>query len=117
MTKYRVGRDVGLKKENVRLADGKRLTEQLAEDAAKAVGRPSLTASGRRSPRVAVRLSQTIMHAVEEAARGEGRTISEVTRYAVQQYVSDSSTRGKRRHKAKAEQEPPAPKRRPGRRA
>jgi hypothetical protein len=106
MTKYRVGRDVDLKKEDVRLSSGKRLTEEqaarIADETLKAIGRPSLTAPGRRSPRVTVRLPEGVMKAVEEAARREGRTVSEVTREAVQEYVAKRSTKRPRGRRQKA---------------
>lgn len=83
---------VDLDVEVVRDSRGRRITEadaaRLAEDAiAKVVGRPSLTGAGQRSPQVSFRVSAETRRLAEERAAAEGRTVSELARHALEQYV------------------------------
>ena len=69
-----IGPDVDLERDDIRLADGTRLTlgiaAGIAEDVRRAAGRPSLTGPGRRSPQVSARvpaeLRATFDHAMAE---------------------------------------------------
>ncbi|QGK68723.1 hypothetical protein GIY23_03400 [Allosaccharopolyspora coralli] len=51
-------------------------------------GRPSLTAPGTRSPRVDVRVSNSIKVEIEKIAHQQGRRESEVVRDALEQYLA-----------------------------
>jgi hypothetical protein len=77
--KYTIGPDVDLDREDVRLADGTRLTPAIAEEMADSAlrevraGRPSLTGRGGRSPQVSFRLPPSMRDAAEQQARREGK--------------------------------------------
>lgn len=58
-----IGSDVDLDKDEIYLADGRRLTERLAEEIAERAltrhrGRPSVSGGGRRTPSLTVRVPQ-----------------------------------------------------------
>lgn len=86
--------EVDLAKENIRLKDGTRLTDEIAAGIAaealskSAVGRPSLTAPGQRSPSISFRVPDDVREAVEQLATSEGKTISQVAREALEDYVT-----------------------------
>lgn len=88
-----IGADVDLETEDVRLADGTRLTddtvvELVREVRAKAGGRPSLTGAGKRSPQVAFRVPETIRAKADRAAELEGVTVSKLARRALEEYLA-----------------------------
>ena len=103
-SKYRVPldatiEDVDLEQEVVRLPDGRRLTDELAEQIAQEAlaaarrrnlipGRKSLTAPGEHSPVVRFRLPEQLHQALEERAAQEGKTLSKVAREALEEYLS-----------------------------
>ena len=97
MSKYRVGPDVDLEKEDVRLADGTRLTPQIAEEMADSAlrqvraGRPSLTGRGGRSPQVSFRVPRSLRDAAERQARREGKSVSQLAREVLERYLSQRS--------------------------
>lgn len=89
-----IGPDVDLEKEDVRLADGTRLTEdiagQIAEQVLRSVGRPSLSGSRERSPQIAFRVPPTVRDRAVEIAAREGKTVSELAREALEERLASS---------------------------
>jgi hypothetical protein len=72
----RIGPDVDLDQEEIYLADGRRLTQQLAEEIAERVlvrhrGRPSVSGGGRRTPSLTVRVPQPTRDALEKLAKSQ----------------------------------------------
>lgn len=92
--KYVVGPDIDLDHEVVRDKKGRRITErrarQLAEDALEkaGVGRPSLTAPGRRSPEVKARVPEELRDRLQAAAEREHTSSSELIRKALEKYLA-----------------------------
>lgn len=94
--KYRLAADpdVDLEQEEVRLKDGTRLTDELAQEIATEAlakarpGRPSLTGTGRHSPAISFRVPDDVREAVEQLAASEGKSVSQLARDALEQYVS-----------------------------
>ena len=88
-----IGPDVDLRKEKVYLKDGRRLTEalarEIAEDAlARHRGRPSVSGASERTPSLTVRVPATTRAALEELAKAQGRRLADVSRDALDEYVS-----------------------------
>jgi hypothetical protein len=88
-----IGNDVDLDTEKVYLADGRRLTEKLAEEMAQRAlvrhrGRPSVTGENARTPSLTVRVPQETRTALEELARAQGKRLADVSREALDEYVS-----------------------------
>ena len=88
-----IGPDADLESEEVRLADGRRLTEQLAEDIAERAlarhrGRPSVSGAGRHTPSLTVRVPQRTREALERLAKAQGRRVADVSRDALNEYVA-----------------------------
>jgi hypothetical protein len=84
--------DVDLDQDEVRLPDGRRLTEPLAADLAeqtlaRGVGRPSLSAPGEHSPQLAVRVPVELNERVRVRAEAEGKRASDIIREALEHYV------------------------------
>lgn len=92
--KYSVGPDIDLDKEIVLDAQGRRITERRAEQIASdtlekaGVGRPSLSAPGRRSPEVKARVPEELRHRLQLAAEREHSSTSELIRRALEQYLA-----------------------------
>jgi predicted HicB family RNase H-like nuclease len=91
---YRLGDDVDLDVEDVRLKDGTRLTDKRAEQIAEDVlrrrrGRPSLAGDAETSPRVSFRIPEQLRRTADERARREGRTVSELAREALEHYLAE----------------------------
>lgn len=88
------GEDVDLDREDVRLPDGTRLTQQVAdaivEDVRRKVGRPSLTGQAAVSPRVTFRLTPDVRDRAAAIAEREGKTISQLAREALEERVEAS---------------------------
>lgn len=91
--------DVDLDTEVVRLKDGRRLTnklaEQLAEETLAAVrtrnlvpGRKSLSGGGVHSPRVQFRVPDSLRAAAEQRAIEKGVSLSELAREALEHYLA-----------------------------
>lgn len=94
--RYRLapGTDVDLEREDVRDAAGARIDEAYVRRAiedvrAQGAGRPSLTAPGKRSPQIGVRVPETLYSAADARAKREGTTISVVVREALEQYLAE----------------------------
>jgi predicted HicB family RNase H-like nuclease len=87
-----IGPDVDLDQEDVRLADGTRLTEAVAEQIVEGVrrsgGRPSLSGRAAASPQIAFRVAPEIRQRAAEVAAREGKTISELAREALEDRVA-----------------------------
>ncbi len=87
-----IGPDVDLDAEDVRLADGTRLTEQRAAEIVDAVrrrgGRPSLTGEAAASPRIAFRVTPGVRDRAAQVAAQEGKTVSQLAREALEARVA-----------------------------
>lgn len=86
--------DVDLEQEDVRLPDGTRLTQDVADaivnDVRRRSGRPSLTGEAAVSPRVTFRLPPDIRDRAAAIAEREGKTISQLAREALEARVNVS---------------------------
>ena len=87
-----IGPDVDLDRDDVRLADGTRLTEQKAADIVDEVrrrgGRPSLSGQAAVSPRIAFRVDPRVRDVAARIADREGKTISQLAREALEARVA-----------------------------
>ncbi len=87
-----IGPDVDLDEDDVRLADGTRLTEQRAAEIVEEVrgrgGRPSLTGEAAVSPRIAFRVTPGVSDRAAQIAAREGKTISQLAREALEARVA-----------------------------
>jgi predicted HicB family RNase H-like nuclease len=87
-----IGPDVELDEQDVRLADGTRLTEQKAAEIVEEVrrrgGRPSLTGDAAVSPRIVFRVAPGVRDRAAEIAASEGKTISQLAREALEARVN-----------------------------
>ena len=96
--RYRAARgpDVDLEQEDIRDRDGNRVDADYVRRAVENVhrhvraGRPSLTAPGRQSPQVAVRLPEALRAAAEARAKREGKSVSAVMREALEHYLAEA---------------------------
>lgn len=83
-----IGPDVDLDRDDIRLADGTRLTraraEQIVRQARHAGGRPSLSGKPSRSPQIAFRVPAEIRERAAQAAADEGKTVSQLAREALE---------------------------------
>jgi hypothetical protein len=87
-----MGPDVDLDTEDVRLSDGRRLTNELAEQLAEETiarrrGRPSISGDPKRTPNLTVRVPPTTRAALEAIAEAQGRPLSDVSRDALAEYI------------------------------
>lgn len=92
---FDTGPDIDLEKEDVRDIKGNRITEEYVRKAVENVhrhvaGRPSLTAPGKHSPQVAVRLPEELREATEYHAYRMGMTVSAFIREAIVEYIADA---------------------------
>jgi hypothetical protein len=85
------GPDVDLGREDVRLGDGTRLTNELAqtitEDVHRAVGRPSLSGERKHSPQVSARITPELQEELRKYSEVSGLSYSQVVRHALEQFV------------------------------
>lgn len=83
-----IGPDVDLATEDIRLADGTRLTPDVADSLAAEIrskaGRPSLGRAGTRSPSIAFRLPADLRDKAEQLAEQEGKSLSALAREALE---------------------------------
>ncbi len=90
----RDGGSIDLDVEDVRLADGSRLTETAAQELAEQVvrasgrGRPSLTAPGERSPQLRLSVPEQLRDGLRARADAEHRSVSELAREAIERYLA-----------------------------
>jgi len=89
-----IGRDVDLDTEDVRLADGSRLTElavaEMVEAARGLSGRPSLSGQSEPSPQIAFRVPRSVRDRAAELAAQQGISISQLAREALEARVQAS---------------------------
>ena len=90
----RKSKDVDLEQEDVRLPEGTRLTQDVADaivnDLRRQRGRPSLTGEAAASPRVTFRLPPDIRDRAAAIAEREGKTISQLALEALEERVKAS---------------------------
>lgn len=89
-----VGPDIDLGREDVRLANGTRLTDEaaaeIAESVLRSVGRPSLSGVRQRSSQIAFRVPPAVCDQAAEVAAREGKTVSELAREALEERLAAS---------------------------
>jgi hypothetical protein len=91
-----VGPDADLAVEDIRDRQGRRITDEYAEQAAEEAlrlarpGRPALGAIGQHSPRVSFRVPEQTRRRAEQRAAEEGRSVSEIAREALERYLRDA---------------------------
>ena len=91
-SKYRLGKDVDLKKEVVRDLAGRRITDRRVKQIVKEVrrksaGRPSLSKPNVISPEVKARVPIQLKRALDRKALQSGRSTSELIRTALERYL------------------------------
>ena len=91
-TKYRLGKDVNLRKEIVRDLSGHRITDRRVKQIVKEVrkktaGRPSLTKPNVISPEVKARVPIQLKKALDRKAIQSGTSPSELIRAALERYL------------------------------
>jgi len=85
---------IDLDKQDVRLADGTRLTEAKAEELAAEIleragrGRPSLSRSGARSPQLRLSVPDELRSRLLQRAEDEHRSVSHLVRDALEHYLA-----------------------------
>jgi len=93
-----IGADVDLDREDVRLGDGTRLTNQLADvitqDVRRAVGRPSLSGERTHSPQVSARITPELQEELRRYSERSGLSHSQVVRRALEQFVGGHRAAG-----------------------
>ena len=86
------GPDVDLDRDDVRLEDGTRLTEDAAagiiDQVRRSSGRPSLSGRPATSPQIAFRVTPDIRQRAAEVAGREGKSISQLAREALEERVA-----------------------------
>ena len=91
-SRYRIGKDVNLKKEVVKDLSGKRITDRRVKQIVKQVrqqsaGRPSLSKPNVISPEVKARVPLQLKRALDRKAIQSGRSASELIRAALERYL------------------------------
>lgn len=88
------GGDIDLDVEDIRLADGSRLTEALAQKLADDVlrrvgpGRPSLSRPGQRSPQLRLSVPEQLRDDLQARAAAEQRSVSDLAREALSRFLA-----------------------------
>lgn len=95
-----IGPDVDLEGEDIRLADGTRLTErkaaEIVDEVRRRAGRPSLTGEAAASPRITFRITPGVRDRAAEIAAREGKTVSQLAREALEARVAgDGGSHGR----------------------
>lgn len=89
-----IGPDVDLDQEDVRLADGTRLTDAVADEVVdhvrRTVGRPSLSGKAAQSPQIAFRVPASVRDRAADLAAREGKTVSQLAREALEARLAAS---------------------------
>ena len=91
-SRYRVGKDVNLKKEVIKDLSGKRITDRRVKQIVKQVrqqsaGRPSLSKPNVISPEVKARVPIQLKRALDRRAIQSGKSASELIRAALERYL------------------------------
>ena len=91
-SRYRVGKDVNLKKEVVKDLSGKRITDRRVKQIVKQVrqqtaGRPSLSKPNVISPEVKARVPIKLKRALDRRVIQTGKSASELIRAALERYL------------------------------
>ena len=91
-SRYRVGKDVNLKKEVVKDLSGKRITDRRVKQIVKQVrqqtaGRPSLSKPNVISPEVKARVPIQLKRALDRKSIQSGKSSSELIRAALERYL------------------------------
>jgi len=91
-SRYRIGKDVNLKKEVVKDLSGKRITDRRVKQIVKQVrqqsaGRPSLSKPNVISPEVKARVPIQLKRALDRRAIQSGKSASELIRAALERYL------------------------------
>ena len=104
-----IGPDVDLDAEEVRLADGSRLTErkaaEIVDEVRRRAGRPSLTGEATASPRITFRITPSVRDRAAEIAAREGKTVSQLAREALEARLAQDGGPPRRDGAAAAEGE------------
>ncbi|MHB2023455.1 MAG: hypothetical protein ACYCO3_09025 [Mycobacteriales bacterium] len=84
---------VDLEAKDIRLPDGSRLSEAKVDEIVERVhrrypGRPSVSGERERTPVMSVRVSRAARAALKEIASAQGRRLAEVSREALDEYIS-----------------------------
>lgn len=86
-----IGPDVNLDQEDIRLGDGTRLTNELAEaineNVRRAAGRPSLSGGRKHSPQVSARITSELQAELRNYSKSSGLSPSQVLRRALEELV------------------------------
>lgn len=91
--RHRIGRDIDLDQEVVLDSEGERITEARAPEMAEYAlewagrGRPSLTGERGHTPTLTVRVDASTRAALEQIAANEEKSLSEIARLALSEYV------------------------------
>lgn len=84
-----LGPDLDLDREEFITPSGRRLTNEYAEELTRRVtGRPSLTAPGKHSPALNLRISERLKARLETVAAAQHRRQSDVVRDALEDYLA-----------------------------
>jgi hypothetical protein len=91
-SKYRLGKDVDLKKEVVRDLSGRRITDRrvnqiIKEVRRKSAGRPSLSKPNVISPEVKARVPIQLKRALDRKAAQSGKSPSQFIRASLERYL------------------------------
>ncbi len=89
-----IGPDVDLDREVLRLADGTRLTDAVADEVGdyvrRTAGRPSLSGKAAQSPQIAFRVPPSVRDRAADLAAREGKTVSQLAREALEARLAAS---------------------------
>jgi hypothetical protein len=92
-----IGPDADLEREDIRLADGTRLTGELAEaiveDVRRTAGRPSLSGGRKRSPQVSARITPELRAELDKYSKSSGMSASQVLRHALEELMAARTRR------------------------
>lgn len=93
--RYKVGKDIDLKKTVIVDKKGRRLTDARARKIAeetiqRVVGRPSLTAKSTHSPEIKARVPKKLKVALDREAKRRGETASTLIREALEKFLKSA---------------------------
>ena len=85
-----IGPDVDLKRDDVRLKDGTRLTGEVADEIVDQLRRSSLSGQATASPQIVFRVPSAVRDRAAEVAAREGKTILQLAREALEDRIATS---------------------------